>query len=128
MSERKILLVEDEKDIREMLKKVLEIYGRYTVIMAEDGKEAIKQANITKPDLILMDIKMPEMDGLEALKILKETSTTVAIPVIMVTACSEDLCRAEAGRLYDEDYITKPVKIDDLIARIEKVLIRRTSG
>jgi len=84
------------------------------VVTAFDGKEGVKKAYMIKPDLILMDIRMPEMDGLEALRILKEGASTMAIPVIMLTSCSEDIYKLKASQLYDEGCLAKPIKTNEL--------------
>lgn len=125
MDRKTILVVDDEKDFGETVIMMLESAGKYDVITAFDGKEGVKKAGMMKPDLILMDIKMPEMDGLEALKILKSNRATMQIPVIMLTACSDDIFKVRACQLYNEDYLVKPVKTEELIAAIEKVLARR---
>jgi len=125
MERKTILVVDDEKDFGETIIMMLESAGKYDVITAFDGKEGVKKAGMMKPDLILLDIKMPEMDGLEALKILKENSATMKIPVIMLTACSDDIYKLRACQLYNEDYLVKPVKTEELIATVEKVLGRR---
>ena len=125
MAEKVILVVDDEEGFGETIKMMLEVGGEYKVVTAYNGKEAIKKAHIVKPKLILLDIMMPEMDGLETLKILKETNVTMQIPVIMLTGCQEDVYKLKASQLYDEDYILKPVETKELLARIEKVLKRR---
>jgi len=124
MGEKTILVVDDDKGVRETIKKILGVFGGYSVVMASDGKEAIKKAYMEKPDLILLDISMPEMDGLKTLKILKESVSTMRIPVIMLTGHGEDIFKLSASQLYDEDYITKPVEARELVDRIEKVFER----
>lgn len=125
MKEKKILVVDDEKDLRETIKMMLEAAGGYKVETASDGKEAVKKAHLVKPDLVILDIRMPEMDGLQTLKLLKESTATMAIPVVMLTALTDDIFRLKTSQLYDEDYITKPIRADELVARIEKVLERK---
>ena len=125
MRGKTILLIDDDKDLCEMTKKVLEVYGGYKVVTAPDGKEGIKAAHMAKPDLILLDINMPQMNGMEVLKLLKESAETIKIPVVMLTAYNEDILKVEASQHYNEDYIVKPVKTEDLVDRIEKVLKKR---
>jgi DNA-binding response OmpR family regulator len=125
MGEKKILIVDDDRSLRETIKKMLEVFGGFSVVMASDGKEAVKKAYMDKPDLILLDIDMPEMDGLKTLKILKEGPSTMRIPVIMLTGHGEDIFKLNASQLYDEDYITKPVEAPELVDRIEKAFERR---
>ena len=128
MHEKTILVIDDEKDLGETVRMMLEVAGGYKVVTAFNGKDGIKKAHMLKPDLILLDISMPEMDGLTALKILKENSATMAIPVVMLTACGDDVFKLKASQLYDEDYLVKPVKTDELIERVAKVLKRRRAG
>jgi DNA-binding response OmpR family regulator len=125
MREKTILVIDDEEGFGETVRMMLEVAGDYKVITASDGKEGIKKAHMIKPDLILLDIRMPEMDGLEVLKILKEEPATISIPVVMLTACTEDVYKIKASQLYDEDFLTKPIKTDELIDRVRTVLARR---
>jgi len=125
MPTNKILVIDDEEDFSNTIKMMLELAGDYEIVSACDGKEGIKKAHLVRPDLILLDIKMPEMDGLEALKILKGNPETMSIPVVMLTACDEDIYKLKACQLYDEDYLVKPVKTEILIDRVKKVMARR---
>ena len=122
---RKILVVDDEVSICSLVKFALEKEGHYKVIISSEGKNALLSAEREKPDLILLDIAMPGMDGLEVLKRLKDNARTVEIPVVMFTARSDEASKETAARLYDEEYITKPFEMEDLKTRIEEVLHRR---
>lgn len=122
--ECKILVIEDEKEVSRVIKMMLELGGGYKVFTAYDGKEGIKIANMVKPNLILLDINMPEMNGMQTLEILKETSTTKAIPVVMLTGFDEDVFKQRASKLHDDDYIVKPIEATELVAMVEKVLAR----
>ncbi len=124
-NKKTILVIDDEKDFAETIKMMLETVDEYEIIMAHDGKEGIKKACMAKPDLILLDITMPEMDGIQTLKLLKENDATVKIPVIMVTAHDEDVFKIKSAQLYNEDYITKPVETKVLLLKIEQVLKKR---
>jgi len=115
-----ILVVDDEKDIIDMVKYNLTKEG-YAVIVARNGKQALEQAN-NLPDLILLDIMMPEYNGIEVLKRLKNNDRTVRIPVIFLTAKSTDVDEVLGLELGAEDYIVKPISIPKLIARIKNVL------
>jgi len=115
-----ILVVDDEKDILEMVKYNLSKEG-YSVITARNGKQALEYAN-NKPDLILLDIMMPEYDGIEVLKRLKKNEMTNHIPVIFLTAKGTDIDEVLGLELGAEDYIVKPISIPKLIARIKNVL------
>ena len=118
---KKILIVDDNPDIVRLLTLRLKTNG-FEVIATEDGETAIKKANQEKPDLILLDIRMPEMDGFQVLAKLKGSLQTKAIPVIMLTAeaKTEVIKRAsEAGAI---DYAVKPFEIISVLKKIRKAL------
>lgn len=121
---KKILVVDDEKDIVEMLKYNLEKEG-YTVFTALNGKRAIEQAQENKPNLILLDIMMPEMDGWEVCKQLMKEERTSTIPVIFLTAKGSEVDEVVGLELGADDYIVKPISIRKLIARIKTALRRK---
>lgn len=117
----RILLVEDNEMNRDMLSRRLERKG-YTVTCAMDGQEGVAKARAERPDLILMDMSLPVLDGWAATKQLKADDGTRAIPVIALTAhaMAEDEARArEAGC---DDYDTKPVELERLLEKIQKLL------
>ena len=122
--ERPMLLVaDDEDDMRKILVKRLETEG-YQVITAINGKEAVELATREKPDLVIMDVMMPEMDGFEATRALRSSLETAVIPVLMLTAkrdSESELAGLDAGA---DDYITKPFDKDKLLARIRMLLKR----
>lgn len=120
-----ILIVDDEPGFCTLIKETFELTGRYKVFVETAGRNALRAAEGASPDLILLDVMMPDMDGLEVLKRLKASKKTVSIPVIMLTAQNDDRIKKAAAGLYDEDYITKPVsmatlknRVDDLLSRI----------
>jgi two-component system cell cycle response regulator DivK len=118
-----ILIVEDEPINLKLVRDVLQVSG-YTTIEATDGKQAVKLAKTRKPDLILMDIQMPVMDGLEATRILKADATTRNIPVLVLTshAMKEDIEKIlQAG---SHGYLTKPFDIRELLQMVAKYLSR----
>lgn len=119
---KKILLIDDEKDFCYFVKANLQLIGNYEVIIATGGKKGIRNAHKHKPDLILLDILMPGIDGFEVLKRLKEHKKTRRTPIIMLTAKEEDESKIKASRSFCEDYIVKPVEIKVLLSKIEKVL------
>ncbi|MBP7088900.1 MAG: response regulator [Candidatus Omnitrophica bacterium] len=123
---KKILTIDDEEDLPFFIKANLELTGEYEVVVARSGKEGIKAAIRYKPDLILLDIMMPHMDGYQVLDRLKKSRRTLSIPVIMLTAKGDDESKMKASSLYNEDYIVKPIQIDSLIAKIEEILKRGT--
>lgn len=116
---KKVLVVDDEPNTLFMLERRLES-GGYSVAIAKNGEEALKKAESIKPNLILLDIMMPTIGGVEALRLLKEGENTRDIPVVGVSALStrEDELRAlAAGAVY---YITKPYDGEELLAIVAK--------
>lgn len=118
----KILIIDDEEDFSFFLSRNLERLHIYEIITANNGKTGLKKTRQYKPDLIFLDIMMPGIDGLEVLKILKNDKRTASIPVIMLTGKAEEEFKAEAAGLGNDDYIEKPVEVDCLRSKIEKVL------
>lgn len=125
MAMKSILIIDDEIDLCKLIKMNLESASDFEVIIAINAEEGIKLAKKIKPDLILLDIVMPGMDGFEVLKRLKKDTNTIAIPVVMLTAKGDDISKIKGAQLYDEEYIVKPVEAPDLKAKIEEVLKRR---
>ncbi len=121
MSKKGILLVDDDPDIIETVEFFLNT-SDYRVFIAKNGREALEQVSAEKPDLVLLDIKMPVMDGLEVCKRLKNDPTTKPIPVIMLTAGGNMDDVVDALSAGANDYIVKPFNLPDLVERIEKVL------
>lgn len=126
MNYGKILVVDDEEHIVELIKYNLESNG-YNIITASDGKEAYEIAIREKPNLILLDIMLPVLGGIEVCKKLKEDKNTEHIPIIMLTAKSEEIDKVLGLEIGADDYITKPFGIRELIARIKAVLRRSNS-
>jgi DNA-binding response OmpR family regulator len=119
---RKILVIDDEEEFVSFIKTNLELRGDYEVVTALSGKDGIGIAERDKPDLVLLDIAMPEMDGFAVLKKLRENENTKSIPVIMVTARTDDEAMMKALKLHDDGYIPKPVKIEEMEEKIEDAL------
>lgn len=119
MELKKILVVDDEAPLREILQRGLTQMGGYYVEVAQNGQEAIEKMEKEIFDLILTDLMMPEMNGMELLKIIKGTRPD--IPVIMMTAYGSIDTAVEAMKIGANDYITKPVDLRDLMLRISKV-------
>ncbi|MFZ3072577.1 MAG: response regulator transcription factor [Thermodesulfobacteriota bacterium] len=120
-----ILIVDDEADILTLLSYNLEKSG-FCVHEAKDGPEAIKSAARKTPDLILLDVMLPDMDGMEVLKRLKQDDRTSHVPVIMLTAKGEEVDKIVGFELGAEDYVTKPFSPRELILRVKAVLKRKT--
>lgn len=123
----KILVVDDETDILNLLDYNLKKAG-FTVLLAQDGPEALETAASKRPGLILLDIMLPAMDGTDVLKKLKADEATRSIPVIMLTAKGEEVDRIVGLELGAEDYITKPFSPRELILRVKAVLKRAEPG
>jgi two-component system alkaline phosphatase synthesis response regulator PhoP len=118
-----ILIVEDEKDIVKMLDYNLKKEG-YKILVVHDGEDALDAANAKHPDLILLDLMLPGVDGLEVCKQLKLERKTASIPVIMLTAKTQESDKVVGLELGADDYVTKPFSPRELIARIKAVLRR----
>ncbi len=125
MAKEKILVVDDEEDILELVKYNLTKDG-YQVKCVPSGEEALKRAQDDLPDLILLDLMLPGLDGLDVCRRLKNNPATVHIPIVMLTAKGEDADIVTGLELGAEDYITKPFSPRVLLARVRVVLRRRT--
>lgn len=118
-----ILVVEDEPEISNIIVAYLERTG-FRTVTANDGELALTQYRLLKPDLVLLDIKMPKRDGIEVLREIRQTSDT---PVIMITAMAEDIEKISALRLGADDYVIKPFNTLEIVERVKAVL-RRGQG
>ncbi len=119
-SNKKVLVVDDKAENRKILKDLLGFKG-YQIIEAGSGKEAVKKAK-EKPDLILLDILMPDMDGYEVAKLLKADGKTKDIPFIVLTANEDNKETDKAFAAGAKDYIVKPFQPADLLGKISKVI------
>ncbi|HEY5298590.1 MAG TPA: response regulator transcription factor [Verrucomicrobiae bacterium] len=119
----KILIVDDEPDAIELLEFNLKQAG-FEVAAAEDGAEALRKAKSYAPNLIVLDVMLPELDGLEVCKLLRRDPATATLPIIMLTAKAAELDRVLGLELGADDYITKPFSPRELILRIKKILER----
>lgn len=117
---KKILIVEDEANIRELLRLYLEREG-YTVLEAENGVEGIKKWKSDKPDMLLLDVMMPVMDGWAVCREIRAESD---VPIIMLTAKGETADRVSGLEMGADDYIVKPLEIPEVIARVRAVFRR----
>jgi two-component system alkaline phosphatase synthesis response regulator PhoP len=123
MAGEKILIIDDELNIVELLRYNLEANG-YKVSFSLNGRDGLNSAVEKKPDLILLDIMLPEMDGFDVCKEIKKRKETESIPIIMLTAKSEEFDKILGLELGADDYITKPFSVRELLARIKAVLRR----
>ena len=119
---KKVLIIDDEKGFCSVVKMDLQLTQKFDVEIAYNGIEGIDKAKNFKPDVILLDLMMPDMNGFEVLKILKEDKGTKYIPIIMLTAVGEAEAKAKAGDMCSDCYVTKPVKSKDLVSKIEMIL------
>jgi two-component system alkaline phosphatase synthesis response regulator PhoP len=125
MARETILVVEDEDDIRELLKYNLEKEG-YQVFGAATGEEALKQVRHRLPDLILLDLMLPGIDGLEVCRRIKGEAQTRHLPIVMLTAKGEETDIVTGLELGADDYVTKPFSTRVLVARLRAALRRRS--
>jgi two-component system cell cycle response regulator len=112
-----ILVADDEPVNRTLIARLLEREG-YHVLAARNGNEAVEQARLALPDLVLLDVMMPEMDGLDACRLIKETEATRDIPIIFLSARDETEMKVSGLGLGADDYISKPFEAEELIARV----------
>jgi len=120
-----ILVIDDEQDLLDLLGYNLAKEG-YKVLVAKDGEKGLDLAKRHKPDLIILDLMMPKIDGLEVCKSLQNDSKTSAIPIIMLTAKAEETDKIVGLELGADDYVTKPFSVRELLARV-KAHLRRVS-
>lgn len=125
-SDIKILIVDDERDIREIIRYNLSLEG-YTVVEAKNGHEAVKIARKIIPHLILMDVMMPKMNGLEACAKIREVPELDDTLIAILTALSEDHSQVSGFDAGADDYITKPIRPKVLVSRV-KALLRRSKN
>ena len=121
---QKILVVDDEPDALELIEFNLRAAG-FDVLTAADGAEALKKVKQNPPALVLLDLMLPEVDGLEICKILRRDPATAGVPVIMVTAKAAEIDRVLGLELGADDYVTKPFSPRELVLRVKSVLRRR---
>ncbi len=123
---KRILVVEDDQDILSLIEWHLKAEG-YQPLIEKDGQRGLDVALREKPDLIVLDLMLPSLDGLEICKVLKKNEATEHIPVIMLTAKGEEIDRIIGFELGADDYMVKPFSPRELLLRI-KVVIRRAAG
>ncbi len=122
----RVLVVDDEPDAIELIEFNLKAAG-YEVVTAADGEEALNKAKGILPDVIVLDLMLPEVDGLEVCKILRRDTATAAIPIIMLTAKAAEIDRVLGLELGADDYVTKPFSPRELALRVKNVLHRRSA-
>ena len=122
----RVLVVDDEPDAIELIRFNLKASG-YDVLTAEDGEEALLKARKFSPDLILLDVMLPEIDGLEVCKILRRDPATATLPIIMLTAKASEIDRVLGLEFGADDYVTKPFSPRELVLRVRNLLKRKES-
>jgi DNA-binding response OmpR family regulator len=123
-STKKILLIDDADDIRMLVESWLQRAG-YDVVNAQDGREGVRIFYGDRPDLVILDVTMPVMDGWQVLERLREVSD---VPILMLTASAQEKDKVKGLRCGADDYITKPFSAEELLARVEAVLRRSAVG
>jgi len=127
----RILIIEDDADIALSIKYSMERDGSYVVAVAGDGESGIAEARRTVPDLVLLDLNLPGMDGVEVCRVLRREASTADIPIVMLTARVQEQDKIGGLDVGADDYITKPFSVKELVARVRAVLRRaspRTDG
>ncbi|HLZ29696.1 MAG TPA: response regulator [Chloroflexota bacterium] len=122
MTPRRILIVDDEDDIREVAQVSLELIGGYEVLTASSGRDGLAQARGSQPDAILLDVMMPEMDGPTTLRELRADPATCDIPVVFLTANTQAAQRLELGQLGAAGILSKPFDPLKLASDVAAVL------
>lgn len=116
-----ILVIEDEPAVQTLLRKQLTANG-YQVTVAQDGLDGLMKLESIKPDLVISDVMMPNLDGIEFVKAIKAHEGTQRIPVIFLTAKSDPRSMIEGINVGARFYVTKPFQIDDLVSKVQKAL------
>lgn len=124
MTRKKILMVDDAATIL-MMERMFLSKEPYDLITANDGQEAVEKAESEAPDLILMDVVMPKMDGFEAVQKIRENEATKSIPIIMVTTRGEEKNMEKGFKSGCNDYVTKPISSSELLTKIRNCLEER---
>jgi len=127
MATSTVLVIEDERDILSILEYHLQREG-YRVLAARDGAAGLEAAQVTRPDLVLLDLMLPEVPGLEVLKRLRSQDRTRTVPVIILTARSEETDRVVGFELGADDYVAKPFSPRELILRVRSLLKRHAAA
>src|SRR5215510_7189056 len=124
----RILVVEDETDIAQLIKHTLERSGDAKVDIVESGDAAVKAVQNSPPDLMILDLNLPALDGTEVCRLVRARPATAALPIIMLTARTSEADRVAGLDLGADDYVTKPFSLRELAARVRAVLRRRAAS
>jgi DNA-binding response OmpR family regulator len=123
----KVLIVEDDADVMEMLRRHLEKAGGFVISSADDGVAALRLARRELPDVIILDLMLPRMSGLEVCRTLKASPATAGISILMLTAQAEEIDRIVGLELGADDYVTKPFSPREVVLRT-RAIARRGAG
>jgi two-component system, OmpR family, alkaline phosphatase synthesis response regulator PhoP len=126
LKRKRILVVEDEPDLLELLRLRFKEEG-YAIATAMNGLDAVKKARSTMPDLILLDVMLPELDGFAVCEILRKDPATASIPVVMLTGLSGQLSRCAGIDSGATDFVTKPATPDEIVSKIKETLHQRSA-
>jgi len=124
MDQKKILVVDDEVDLVETIRFPLEIEG-FQVLVSYNGEDALNQARKEMPDLILLDLMLPKLDGYKVCRLLKFDERYKHIPILMLTAKTQEKDRALGMETGADEYITKPFEMDELLEKVKSYLSRK---
>jgi len=124
MSQAKILIVDDEPDLAETVRFSLELEG-YSVLVATNGEEGLNVARQEKPDLILLDLMLPKLDGYKVCRLLKFDERYKSIPILMLTAKTQEKDKILGKETGANEYLTKPFDMDELMAKIKSYLSKQ---
>ena len=124
MSTKKILLVDDEVDLVETVRFPLEMQG-FTVLVSQDGEDALKKAREEKPDLILLDLMLPKLDGYKVCRLLKFDERYKHIPILMLTARTQEKDKTLGKETGADEYITKPFEMNELMEKVQSYVNKK---
>lgn len=123
MNDARVLIVEDEPSLRDLMRHLLEQEG-YTVLWAEDGEEGFRRAKSERPDLIMLDVMLPKMNGFEVTQKLRQDPETCLIPIVLATSLSSTRDKLTGFKLGADEYIAKPFQPMEMLLRVERLLAR----
>ena len=127
MAAKQVLIVEDDRALADILKYNFEQEG-FKTSHASDGKDALRQATVVNPDLVILDLMLPELDGIEVCRRLRSSSATRDVLIVMLTAKAEELDQLVGFSVGADDYVTKPFSVKVLLQRVKALLRRQESG
>ena len=122
----KLLVIEDEPDVRKVIEYNLALAG-HEVVIAGDGRQGLRMARELKPDLVLLDLMLPDLSGTEVCRALKDDQDLKGMPVLVVSALGEEIDRVVGFELGADDYVTKPFSVRELVLRVRAILRRRAN-